>query len=149
MASKRKTDAELLDALAAEAELARIGALSKSEVKDELHAAGFDSDAVGKRGAELAQKLLAKRAGAAGGWKDAARATRDAMRAQVGAFPAFGAMARSELLALVQAARTDPRYGAVIASFHKRGDEEATDEELRDLLAQIEAVRRLGDGGGA
>jgi hypothetical protein len=143
MASKKQTDAELFDALAAEAELVRIGALSKSDLKGELGAAGFDPDAVGRRGAELAQKLLAKRAGVAGGWKDAARAKRDAMRAKVGTLPSFATMARSELLALVQAARTDARYGAVIASFHKRGDEEATDEELRDLLEQIEAVRRL------
>jgi hypothetical protein len=144
MATKRRTDAELVDALAAEAELERIGALSKDDVKAELRVAGFDPDATGRRGEELAQRLLAKRAG---GWKDQARAARDAMRARAGDWPSFGAMARSELLALVQAARTDGRYGAVLASFHKRGDEAATDEELRDLLEQIEVVRRLGGGG--
>jgi hypothetical protein len=67
------------------------------------------------------------------------------MRARASERPSFAAMARDELLALVAAARADVRFGAVLASFHKRADTEASDDELRDLLEQIEIVRRLDE----
>jgi hypothetical protein len=141
MARKKRTEAELGDTLLADAELERVRALTSDDLNAELRRAGFDAG-VGARGAARAKELLAARSG---GWKDAARTALDTMAARVRDRASYAAMARDELLALLDAARGDARYGAVVASFHKRPDAEASDDELRDLLEQLDVVRRLDE----
>jgi hypothetical protein len=138
---KPKTDAELWDTLQADAELDRIKHLSPAEVDAELRAAGGDPDAIGRRGAAHAAKHLPERALDG---KSRAKARQDAMDRTVGEWPRLGALPRAELLARVRAARADTQFAApVVMAFRKRAEEEATDDELRAVLEEIEVLRRL------
>jgi hypothetical protein len=138
---KPKTNAELWDTLQADAELERIRHLSSADLDAEIRASGGDPDAIGQRGVALAAKHLPERAL---DWKTRAQGRKEAMDRSVGEWPRFGALPRTELLALVRAARTDTRFSApVVMAFRKRGEEEATDEELRAVLEEIEVLRRL------
>jgi hypothetical protein len=66
------------------------------------------------------------------------------MDRSVGAWPRFTDLPREELLARIHAARADARFSApVVTAFRKRREEEATDEELRAVLEEIEVLRRL------
>ena len=66
------------------------------------------------------------------------------MDRSIGEWPHLGALPRVDLLDLVRAARADARFMApVVAAFRKRGEEEATDEELRAVLEEIEVLRRM------
>lgn len=137
----KRSDAETWDAVRAEVELERVKAMTPEEVNAEIRAAGGDPEAIGRRGAELAKKLLAERGL---DWKTRAAARRAEMDKRAGATPSFAGMGRKELLARIAAARSDERFSApVVAAFRKRGEEEATDDELRALLEEIELLRRM------
>jgi hypothetical protein len=142
MATKKpRTDAETFDLLQADAELDRIKHLTSSEVQAEIRADGGDPKGIGARGAALAAKLLAERGL---DWKTRANARKESLGKAVGAWPSFAGLSRDELRARVQAARTDARFAApVVAAFRKRNEEEASDDELRALLEEIEVLRRL------
>jgi hypothetical protein len=138
---EQRTDAETWDAIQAEMELDRIKSLTPEEVNAEIRAAGGDPEAIGQRGAELAKKLLAERGM---DWKARAAARRAETEKRAGAMPSFAAMPRTELLARIAAARSDKRFSApVVAAFRKRREEEASDDELRALLEEIELLRRM------
>jgi hypothetical protein len=145
MASERKkkpkTDAELWDTLQADAELERIKHLSAAEVAAEIRAEGGDPEAIARRGGATAAKLLAERAA---DWRTRASARREAMGARIGEWPSFASLPRHELSARLAAARVDPRLSApVVAAFRKRTEDDATDDELRAILEEIEVLRRL------
>jgi hypothetical protein len=138
---KPRTDAEIFDQLADEAELDRIKQQTPDEAAAELKGAGGDPGAVAARGAALAKILLAERKL---DWKTRASARKDAMDKSIGEWPSFATMPRKELMARVDAARASARFSApVVAMYRKRGDEEVTDDELRSLLEAIEVLRRL------
>lgn len=140
---KKRSDAETWDAIQAEMEKDRIEALSDDEVAAEIRAAGGDPEAIGRRGAELAKKLLAERGL---DWKARAAARRAEMDKRAGEVPSFAAMDRKALLARIAAARADKRFSApVVAAFRKRREEEASDDELRALVEEIEVLRRMHD----
>ena len=64
MTARKRTPEETLRAIensAADDEMERILAMSPAEVDRELRDAGFDPDAVGERGARVAEGLLARR----------------------------------------------------------------------------------------
>jgi hypothetical protein len=139
--SKRKTDRQVWDELTADAELERIKHLSRAELDAEIRAAGGDPDAIGRRGAALASKLLPERGL---DWKARAKARAAETIKRVGEWPSFAGLTRTELLARLQAARTDARFSApVVAAFRKRTSDESSDDELRAILEEVEVLRRL------
>jgi hypothetical protein len=140
-AKKPMTDADLWDRLAADAELDRIKNLSLADVDAEIRAHGGDPETIGREGAALAAKHLPERAL---DWKSRAMGRKEAMDRSIGEWPRLGALPRAELLGLVRAARADVRFMApVVAAFRKRGEEDATDDELRAVLEEIEVLRRM------
>ncbi len=121
---------------AADAEMDRIVSLSEAELHAELAADGFDVAAEHARGVKLVDELFAQRDAekddAAGLAAERARIARISAR--------LVKVPRVELLARVRAARIDPRLPAPVAvMFRNRDDAEPTDDELRTLLAQLEA----------
>ena len=147
MPSKTKkpmSDAALWDKLQGDAELDRIKHLSTSELDAELRAAGGDPDAIGRRGAELVAKHLPERAL---DWKARAKGRKEETDRSIGEWPRFADLPRVELEARIRAARADARFSApVVTAFRKRGEEDATDDELRAVLEEIEVLRRLHAG---
>ncbi len=147
--SKPRTDRETL----AEFEAAMADDLLSSEMSEAyldqvLAAAGADPAAVSKRGAALAADLLERRRL---GWQDSA-ARRIAREADIVArrMKEFVDVPVKEVRRLLDAARTDPTAGGVVAAaFHKRKPEDASPEELRNLLAEIEALREIAALGDA
>jgi hypothetical protein len=122
-------------------------AMTDAEVDQELRDAGGDPDAIARDGKAFVAQLLERRRLA---WQDAARKKIEAQRAalQPGTVPR-GTRTRPELLAAIQAARTDPRVGGAAAmTFHKRKPEEASTDELEEMLEEFEMLRRLGGSGG-
>ncbi len=140
---KKRTPAEAWDKIqddADEDEIDRILALSDAELDAEMRAEGFDPAAERARGAALANELLGAREGR-NKWQDAALAKRDAARARFVARPRREKLPRVDLLAAIDRARNDPRLGAeATVMYRNRGGAEASDVELEELLAQIEAL---------
>jgi hypothetical protein len=125
----------------AETELDRIKHLSSAELDAEIRADGGDPEAIGRRGAALAQKLLAERKV---DWKTRAKARAAETAKKVGEWPSLVGLARDELLARLRAAQSDARFSApVVAAFRKRAPEEASDDELRAIAEEVEVLRRL------
>ena len=143
--TKKKTDAELWDALGADAELEAVRGMSEDAVDDELRAGGGDPEAIGRRGAALADFMLAQHDQ---DWQARAKKRQARMKERAGDWPDFGAMPRPELIARVQAARNDARFAnaPVVVAFRKRKNEEASEQELREILEEIEVLKRLADG---
>ncbi len=142
MTTPKHTPQETWDAImkgaddAAEAEMDRIAALSEDELHAELAADGFDVAEQRAKGEQLVDELFAQREAE----KDDA-AGLEAERARIARIaPRLVKVPRTELEARLRKARVDPRLPAPIAvSFRNRDDAKATDDELRTLLAQIEA----------
>ena len=146
-ARKRKTDRQVWDELQADAELDRIKHLTTAELEAEVRADGGDPVAIRQRGAALAAKVLPERAV---DWKSRAKARLDELKKRVGEWPSFAGLSRNELLARLRAAQADPGLsGPVALAFRKRSAEDATDEELREILEEIAVLRKLAekDGG--
>jgi hypothetical protein len=142
---KKRSPEELLRAIdqgESDADLAAIEALSESALDAGIRAQGGDPDAIARRGAALAEELLARRKRL--GWQVKARADMEAARAKMATAPKTPPLPRSELLDRIEAARNDARLRApVTAAFRKRGAEECSDDELRSLLDEIEMLRAL------
>jgi hypothetical protein len=143
--TKKRTAEEVLRAIDAtedDAALAEIKAMSEEELDASIRADGGDPDAIGERGARLAEELLARRKRLR--WQAKARGDMDAALAKMREAPRTPALPRAELIARLEAARSDPRFAApVTAAFRKRPAEESTDDELRRLLDEIEMLRKL------
>lgn len=150
MSAKNKherTPEELLRAIdeqhaADEAE--RIRSLSDEEVTEEIRAAGGDPDAIGRRGAALAARLLAKRRREA--WQEGAvRALRRAREIldKPGLRKTRG-LSREALLERIEAARSDPRLREPIAvAFRDKKLDTSSEAELEAILDAIEDLARL------
>lgn len=138
---KKRTPAETWEAIEDDAEMDRILALSKDELDAELRADGFDPAVERARGVALANELLAARDGR-NKWQDGASAKLDAARARLASRPPRrGKLPRVELLAAIDRACHDPRFAArASVQYRNRGGAEATDEQLEEILAQIEAL---------
>ncbi|HEY2514620.1 MAG TPA: hypothetical protein VGI39_27335 [Polyangiaceae bacterium] len=143
MAARKRTPEETLraiDAQAAHDEMKRVLALSPAEVEAELRAAGFDVEAMAVETTAQVERLRARRSEQA--WQAAAhekmmRARSDLARRGAGR----ESLPRAELLARIERARTDARLaGPAAVLFRNKTEQEATDEELADLLEELETL---------
>jgi hypothetical protein len=139
--SKPKSVRQAWESLTADAELDRIKHLSSAALDAEIRADGGDPAAIGGRGAALAKKLLGERGL---DWKSRAKGRAAEATKRIGSWPSFAGLVRGELLARLETLRTDARFSApVVAAFRKRTAEEASDDELRAILEEVEVLRRL------
>jgi hypothetical protein len=142
---KKRTDEELLAAIQqaeADDDLAEIEAMSPDELNASIRADGGDPEAIGARGAKLAEELLARRKRLR--WQAKAHGDMGRAFAKMQEAPRTPALPRAELLARIEAARVDARFrGSIAAAFRKRTADESTDDELRGLLDEIEMLRKL------
>jgi len=102
-----------------------------------LREAGADPEEVGRRGARFVAGLAKFRRLY---WQDRARRRVTDMTAKMSRQLRVD-LAGEELLAEVDRLRAHPALGGQLAAaFRSRNEEEMTDDERRDLLAEIEAV---------
>jgi hypothetical protein len=144
---KKRAPEETLRAIeeaAADADLAEIAAMPAAELDAQIRADGGDPEAIGARGARLAEELLARRKRLQ--WQAKARGDMNAALAKMATVPKTPALPRRDLLDRIEAARNDARFRTPIAAaFRKRTADESTDDELRRLLDEIEMLRALGE----
>jgi hypothetical protein len=122
-------------------DLQAVGAMSPAELDASIRAEGGDPEAIGARGARLAEELLGRRKGL----RSQAKAHGDVASAlaKMKEAPRTPILPRADLLARIEAARSDARLRTPIAAaFRKRTAEESTDDELRGLLDEIEMLRK-------
>jgi hypothetical protein len=144
MATKKRTPEETWDALRRQAEAEEIEtflALRSDEVDANLRAKGYDPAQVRAEGEALAKKLRADRERLA--WQVEAAQGLAREQARFAARPArYAGLSRGELLARIAAARTDPRFTQPVSvMFRNRKAEEASEDELRAVLEEIDALR--------
>jgi hypothetical protein len=113
-------------------------ALGEAAVDDELAAAGIGPSALAasaKRLAEDAQRLA---------WQQRAARRRNELAAKLPA-ASSASMTRGEMLARLDELRVAApgQHGAIRLAARKRKAEESTDDELRQLLDEMEALRAL------
>jgi hypothetical protein len=146
MSSTKRTPDETWKALerqAREAEIDRFRAKTGAEVDASLRASGHDPARVRAEGEALAQKLRADRERLA--WQVTAAEGLARAQAKLDARGAtYAGMSRADLLDRLAAARKNPKLAQPVAVlFRNRKPEEASEEELRALLEEIDA---LGEG---
>jgi hypothetical protein len=113
------------------------------EVAKELDAAGADSRELMEMGKELVTSLQRKRRLA---WQDGARRKVEAMRLTLVSRTAIASLPRAELLARIDEARKDTRFAEPVAIAARNLTAEVTDEELRQVLEDLEALAMLSGG---
>jgi hypothetical protein len=143
MASTKRTPRETWKALEQQRrddEISRFLAKSPSEVDASLRAAGHDPAAVRAEGVAFAKQLVADRDRLA--WqRDAAEGmARARARFERGLSSKYAALPRKDLLERLAQASKGPQPAA--AMFRNRKTEEASDDELRAILEEIDAVSR-------
>lgn len=146
MAPKSKTDSELWVALGDLDDDLLKPDLPEALVDEELKAIGIDPTALAKKGAEfVAQAKDEERLS----WLALAQERRDQLqqRASRGASRVPRNLDRNALLARLDELRAlDPNVGTAIKiAARKRKPEESTDDELRALLEEMEALRAIED----
>jgi hypothetical protein len=151
MAARKRNDAETWAAIenARDDEDAReIAAMSGEEVDKELRDGGFDPAAVRARGLAFVEKLRERHARL--GWQAGARAKLEQVHALAEQRKGtYGRLPRTELLARIGAAKSDPRFSGQIAMmFRKRGEGESSDEELAELLEKLDVLSQMADDEG-
>ena len=141
MEPKERSDQELVDALD---EGLDADVLAKdypsTELDDELRQAGVDPTEIGKWGVGLVAELAKKRRLA---WRVEAKKTREAMQATLAKRLGVGALPRAELIARIEAARHDPRLKGPVAMAARNLAAGTSEEELRQILEDIEALALL------
>jgi hypothetical protein len=146
MASTKRTPKQTwksIEQQARDAEIDRFLAKTPAEVDASLRAAGYDPAEVRREGEALAKRLRADRDRLA--WQvEAAEKLARAQAKLAEHAGRYASLGRDELLARVAAARSDPRHAQpVTVLFRNRKVEEASEDELRALLEEIDAL----DGG--
>jgi hypothetical protein len=134
MAAKKKTPKEVFEAILRikdEDELEELEKMTDEEVSAAIAKDGGDPVAIGKRGADLAAQLIERRERIQ--WQLEARAKLDTAAGVVKA-----KRSRAEMKEAIEKARTDE--GVSLAALEGRVDE-ASDEELEELLVHIEILR--------
>jgi hypothetical protein len=144
MSSAKRTPRETwkaIEAQAREAEIDHFLALPAAEIDARLRAAGHDPAAIRREGTLLAKKLGADRDRLA--WQVAAaeglaRAQADFERAKTGK---YASLSGEPLRARVMAMSKDARFTQPVSVlFRNRTSEEASDEELRAILEELDAL---------
>lgn len=146
MGTKGKTDRELWDALRGLDDDLLDPALPESVVDEELKAMGIDPTALAKRGSEFVTKAKEEERLS---WQAAAREERVRLQslASKSMTKAPKVVGREAILARLEELRaTDPNVGpAIKMAARKRKPEESTEDELRALLEEMEALRSIDD----
>jgi hypothetical protein len=138
MAGKKKTPKEVFEAILQfehDDELEAIAKMTDEEVDAAIRAEGGDPVAIGERGAKLAKELMERRERLQ--WQVEAREKLDTAAAQA-AGVARVKMSRAEMRAEIEKARTEEGFSLAA---RKGGMDEASDEELEELLVHIEMLR--------
>lgn len=148
MATKGKTEKELWQALEGlDADLLDPG-LPESVVDDELKALGVDPLALAKRASEFVAVVKEEERLS---WLERAqqnRARLEALAAGSKANVPSDMGRQAMLLRLDELRKTDPNVGTAIKmAARKRKPEESTDDELRALLEEMEALRAIEGSG--
>jgi len=148
MATKGKTEEELWQALEGlDADLLDPG-LPESAVDDELKALGVDPLALAKRASEFVAVVKEEERLS---WQERAhqsRARLEALAAGSKANVPSDMGRQAMLLRLDELRKTDPNVGTAIKmAARKRKPEESTDDELRALLEEMEALRAIEGSG--
>jgi len=143
---KKKTDDEvlqvLLDSLDADV---LIDAVPEAEVDAELRAAGGDPAAIVRRGRAAIDQLLERRRLA---WQETARKRVAQQRALISGRAPREKRSHPELIAEINRVRADPAMGGMAAmAFHKRKPEEASVEELEEMLDEFELLKKMRTDG--
>ncbi len=148
MATKGKTEKELWQALEGlDADLLD-PELPESAVDDELKALGVDPLALAKRASEFVAVVKEEERLS---WQERAQQSRARLEALAAGSKAnvpsdMGRQAM--LLRLDELRKTDPNVGTAIKmAARKRKPEESTDDELRALLEEMEALRAIEGSG--
>jgi len=158
MTKRPRTPGETWDAIRRQAEsdeIDRFLAKSRAEVDASLRARGHDPAAVRAEGEAFVKKLRADRDARPAWQTEAAEGLAKAQARFEARGPKYAGLSRAELVARISAVRTSARFaepneaarqGSRLAvMFRNRKAEEATEEELRGILEEIDA---LGEGGG-
>lgn len=144
MATKGKTDKELWMALEDLDDDLLDFDLPEALVDEELKAMGVDPSALAKRGSEFVAKATEDERLS---WQARAQVRRAQLhaRASKAATRVPAGMNRKAMLARLEELRaTDPNLGTAIKmAARKRKPEESTDDELRALLEEMEALRAI------
>lgn len=112
------------------------------DVDNVLREAGADPDQVARRGAAFVAKLAKSRRLS---WRERARRRLTELAAKASRQPRSD-LAGTELRVAIDRARTHPALeGHLAAAFRSRNDEDLSDDERRDLLADIEAVISMAE----
>jgi hypothetical protein len=113
-----------------------------ADVDAELIDGGADPGEVGRWGVALVGDLRKKRRLA---WQEEARTMLDSMQAKLATHTRVAALPRADLLARIDAARRDPRLQGPVSMAARSLAGEASDEELRQILEDLEALALLAD----
>ncbi len=107
-------------------------------IENQLRSVGIDPISLASRSRELVQDKQAR----SPSWKSRAREQLSAARSKVrSSAQRYAEMSRAQLLARLDALRNHASLSApVTAAFRKRGPAEASDDELRAILGDIEAL---------
>ncbi|MGA7743880.1 MAG: hypothetical protein WBP56_02695 [Polyangia bacterium] len=144
MMKKPQGDGEILAQLDASlAEDVLTEAYADDEIATFLRAANGDPEAVGRRGAALAAELLDRRRLA---WQDQARRRIERTLPAFDARADYSGLGKLQLLGLLDRARNNPRLsGPVSQLFHRRKPEDITEDELRELLVEVDALAAMDE----
>jgi hypothetical protein len=119
----------------------------KELLDEELREMGLDPEGVGRRGADLAQRLLAERREAL---RKEAVASATPLAQRLEAARARPPQTRQQMLDRIARAEADPRFaGQIAVAARGRRPDEPTDEELAAMCATLEALGVLPPDGDA
>jgi hypothetical protein len=142
MAGKKKTPKEVFEAILAmehDDDLEEIAKMSDEEVSASIAKAGGDPVAIGAKGANLAAQLIERRERLQ--WQvEALEKLNAADAAAKAARAGQPRKSRDEMIAEVSKAQTEDGFSVALVA-RKGGTEQATDDELEELLMHIELLR--------
>ena len=140
----KRTPKETWDAIRRQAEsdeIERFLAKSPAEVDASLRARGHDPAAVRAEGEAFVKKLRADRGDRLAWQVEAAEGLAKEQARFEARVPKYAGLSHAQLVARLTAARTSPRFAQPVAvMFRNRKPEEATEEELRAILEEIDAL---------
>jgi hypothetical protein len=144
MARKPQSEEDVLAQIDASlAEDILTDAHSDADVAAALRAAGGDPSAIGDRGSSLVVELLTTRRLA---WQTAARKKIERAQPVFARRADYSGLGRTELFGLLHQAKNNPRLsGPVGQLFLKRKPETISDDALRELLLEVDALALLDE----
>lgn len=132
---------ELVDALADLFE--ETGLEEPSEIDETLREAGYDPDVVGSRFKEIADRAIAE---SPANWRNKARQEIDEEKMRLAAFKPSLSGDRVSLIEAIQGLLASRQTNnATLAAAYHRNLEEATDEDLASLLAELKYLATQSD----